>query len=130
MENKIKVKMLKYYGEYVDDYTHLVLRDITSWDEVTEDEYQKLKRWINIKNQENRLENEFYILFRQDDYDFNACIADYLKRIEEEEKKAAEAKRKREEAKQLRAAKKNKLQEAEEKALLKQLKNKYEADQL
>jgi hypothetical protein len=130
MENKIKVKMLKYYGEYVDDYTHLVLRDITSWDEVTEDEYQKLKRWINIKNQENRLENEFYILFRQDDYDFNACIADYLNRIEEEEKKAAEAKRKREEAKQLRAAKKNKLQEAEEKALLKQLKNKYEADQL
>lgn len=129
MENKIKIKILRYYGEYHDDFTHYILRDITSWDEVTEDEYEKLKRWVHIKNGTNGnygyRDGEYYIIFRQDDYDLKACIADYFKLIEEEEKKAAEAKRKREEAKKLRLAKKNKLQEDEEKALLAKLKSKY-----
>lgn len=124
----MKIKILSYHGEYHDDYDRFILHDVTSWDEVTEDEYKKLVGWVQLKNQEGAGDySERYVIFREDHHDYKTRIADYLTHIEDEEKKTAERKAAREAARQLRLAKKQKLAEKEEKALLEQLKNKYES---
>mgnify|MGYP003343010405 CR=1 FL=1 len=121
----IKIKILSYIGDYSDEFDRNILHDVTTWDEVTPEDFQKLVSWVMWKNKDALVYGERYIIFRQDNHNYKNCVNDYLKHIKEEEEKAAEAKRKREENKRLKKAKAKKLQEEDERRLLKELSEKY-----
>lgn len=122
-----KVKIIRYVGDYDfnDDY-HWVARDITTWDEVSDQDFKSLIGWVNKKNTETYHHEVKYLLLEQTNLDLKECVADYLKMVEEEERKRAEEKAKKEEAKRIKFAKKQKLKEDEERRLLEELKSKYE----
>jgi hypothetical protein len=127
MENKIKIKILAYQGQYYDEYDHLILKGCTDWELVDVDTYHQLAGWCAMKNRTSSIDDIRYSIFIEEKFNFMRCVQEYVDHIEAEDRKRFEANRKREEARRLKAAAKNKLAEDQERKLLDDLKKKYEA---
>jgi len=120
---KIKIISHTNAGTCVDHDVNWVMRDCTSWDEVTEDQFKMLTKWAAKTNRDQY--DVHYVIYRQEDLNVQERIQQYLDRIANEERAAEEKRKKREAAKQAKELAKKKLKEAEEKALLEQLQQKY-----
>jgi hypothetical protein len=125
MENKIKIKILAYQGDYCQEYDHLILKGCTDWELVDVDTYHQLAGWCAWKNRTSSIDDIRYSIFRDEKLDFKQCVQDYVNHIAAEEQKRAETNRKREETRRLKAAARNKLAEAQERKLLDDLRKKY-----
>lgn len=123
----MKIKIVSHYQQgYVCDHDpNWVMRDCTDWDEVTDDEYKVLVKWVEKKNREQY--DLQYIIYRQEDVNVKARIKDYFDMMAAEELAAEEKRKKREAKARARALASKKLKEAEERAQLEELKKKYEA---
>lgn len=120
-----KIKIIRYVGEYDYEDYHWVVRDLTGWEEVSDQDYKNLVGWVIQQNKEHYRDVK-YLLLEQANLDLKECIQDYLKIVEEENKKKAEAKAKKDEAKRVKLARQQKLKEDEERQLLEELKKKYD----
>lgn len=123
----MKIKIVSYYQQgYVSDHDpNWVMRDCTDWDEVTDDEYKVLVKWVAKKNRE-QFEPQ-YIIYRQEDVSATARIKDYFDMMAAEELAAEEKRKKREAKARARALAAKKLKEAEERAKFEELSKKYGA---
>ena len=122
----MKVKIISYAhaGYGVDHDVNWVMRDCTSWDEVTEEEFKMLTKWVAKTNREQY--DVQYVIYRQQDLNVQERVQQYLDRIAAEERAADEKRKKREAAKRAKALAAKKLEEAEERARYNELKKKFE----
>jgi uncharacterized membrane protein YccC len=122
----LKIKIISHTeaGCCVDHDVNWVMRDCTSWDEVTEEEFKLLTKWVTMTNRESY--DVQYVIYRQQDLNVQERVQQYLDRIAAEEREAEEKRKKREAAKRAKALAAKKLEEAEELARYNELKKKFE----
>jgi hypothetical protein len=120
---KIKIISHTNTGHGVDHDVNWVMRDCTSWDEVTEEEFKMLTKWADKTNREQF--DVQYVIYRQEDLNVQERIQQYLDRIAAEELEAEEKRKKREAKRRTKELAAKKLKEAEDLARYKELQKKF-----
>jgi hypothetical protein len=123
----MKIKIIAYFGDYDSgDMEYAAVRDITTWDEVSDEDYQKLLGWVQMQNRKAVYPR--YVMFVQERLNYKNCINDYLEYIKEEEKKAIAAKAKKESDARLKKALRDKKSAESELKLIQDLAKKHGID--
>jgi uncharacterized membrane protein YccC len=121
---KVKIISHTHAGYSVDHDVNWVMRDCTHWDEVTEEEFKLLTKWVAMTNRDQY--DVQYVIYRQQDLNVQERVQQYLDRIAAEERAADEKRKKREAAKRAKELAKKQLKESEELARYNELKKKFE----
>ena len=120
---KIKIISHTNMGYNDDNDVNWVMRDCTSWDEVTADQFKMLTKWADKTNREQF--DIRYTIYRQEDLNVQERIQQYLDKIAAEERDAADKRKKREAKRRAKELATKKLKEAEELSRYKELQKKF-----
>ena len=117
MAKKVAIVMVE--DCYYDDYNNLVVKSITDWAEISNEDYMLLKKAEREQSRYRVLEQPL------DTGEFIAnTVSEYIKKIKEDEEKAAKAKAEREKIAREKALKKLANNAKKERELYEQLKAK------
>lgn len=124
---QIKIISIISNGYDCNEIEFWAARGITDWESVDEDTYKKLCGWVALKNRDT-YPDEKYVVITKPDVNIPTCVADFVKFMEEDEKRRAAIKAKAELSKKMKQLKKQKLNEKEEREMFEKLKAKFEGD--
>lgn len=120
----MKVKLLRFEGNYSDDYESVeyAISGITDWEEVSEKDYNDLSKWVK-KRKRSIFKNDRIVLVTPIDNEFiPECVNDFKSMMEAEKEK--EENKKKAALKSKATREKNKLEK--EKKEFEKLKRKFE----
>lgn len=123
---KIKILELSGYEYGYDDYsqTGYIAKNITEWDEVSKEDYDVLREWVQDKNRTAYQTKT--LIISEADIDIPATVAMYKEKAKAVIQKKKEAEQKQKEREKKRQATTEKKKAEREKKILERLKSKYE----
>lgn len=123
-----QVKIILVQEVYTDEYANNLIRDsISDWEEVSDEDFHFLKMNLgHIWNKFGMPQDFRPVVICKDDRPVSVRIDSIKEEIERHKRRVEAAEKERERKKQEKLLKKKAKTEAEEKALLDQLKKKYE----
>lgn len=121
----LQVVNSQYYNDdyYQDTYWPQLIT--TDWENISEEEYDRLLRWVHRQNNKSTTNVKYVILINNPDLTAPKCLADYKKILDNEEKAAKIRKDEIERKKELRKKKLESKRAKEELELLRKLQEKY-----
>lgn len=124
-----KVKVVELVGHSADCYecgtSWYTPENVSDWDEVSEEDLQSLRIWINEQNATTFRTNCRLVLVVEKSIDIPTTVMEYVERAKREIERAKEKKKKAEENRLKKEETLRKKKEDQEKKLLEELQKKY-----